>query len=1061
MAAAGVGRGKAVLDFAVDPLDNDKAEVAELAVPLLAIGLSPVLFDWTILLRHGVVPKVYASRLRIFRGKETAEQLDTIMGLGITNRIFPGVRACSVTQWLTFLDWLRSKPGQDALSALAHADRLRARGKGVFSAEDSAFVSMFDAQRNDFLLEVGERRKASEVTIATLRRQIEVEQKALEDNLATTGQQFLPCSEYVPLSNYDYNTACWDLYVRKCEEEGQIPEALDVPSLTEASKVFGEEVQKTHLLAFLAQAGRKQVLRTYVETKIQGLEETGDHKQAKRFVSPWTLWVEGKLLRHSKQLRLQLCQLTPVGLLSPWTQRPSSIRLLSIVQDSLLTSRVQVGLKPTPPLSRRNEIFAPLPRLPSANVRVEVVAEGFGSDHRGIPVARSLWEAGVRKIIGGGEMRDWKRDSTMYRGGGCFSDAFRLLASARCEPPGRLLRDLFTTEGAREVLRLPHSLPVPDGPHSCFVKHFNHDATSGPFLFSFGVKTKYGLKHKLQSLMWALYDKYARFGCDEFGLPFFCGRVGFRSKLTTLADALSKFTSCKPIGRCVVMLDALEQVASSPLYNVVSEITSSSLLDKVSGFRNTVVRASSDWSKLWEEVCEAAVCVELDWKKFDRERPAEDLQFVIDTVLSCFLPTNRREERLLEAYGICMSRALVDRLFVADNGMILSIEGMVPSGSLWTGWLDTALNILYIRAALRDLGFSVSDAIPKCAGDDNLTLFYSDPGDFRLNMLRDVLNSWFRAGIEAEDFVITRPPFSVSKAQAVFPAGTPLSLGTSSIIDQATWIPFDDKLVIDEEAGFSHRWEYRFSGCPKFLSCYWLPEGLPIRPAAVNLEKLLYPEGIHSSIGDYECALISMIVDNPFNHHNINHLKHRFLIVQQIKRQAVIGLRPEDILLLSRIRPDEVEMVPFPMIADWRRQSSYVDLDACPGLQHWIENFNSFVAGVTSLYIRSSCGGVDSYRFLDLIRGDSELAEGQWGNDVVSWVKFLREHPITRFLKSARRFRIIEESEADARSCPQEAHQALSIFSDLLKNRVFRSTHDYADYISKLIVMKRMEMRPK
>ncbi|DAZ91048.1 TPA_asm: hypothetical protein [Paris polyphylla amalgavirus 1] len=283
MAAAGVGRGKAVLDFAVDPLDNDKAEVAELAVPLLAIGLSPVLFDWTILLRHGVVPKVYASRLRIFRGKETAEQLDTIMGLGITNRIFPGVRACSVTQWLTFLDWLRSKPGQDALSALAHADRLRARGKGVFSAEDSAFVSMFDAQRNDFLLEVGERRKASEVTIATLRRQIEVEQKALEDNLATTGQQFLPCSEYVPLSNYDYNTACWDLYVRKCEEEGQIPEALDVPSLTEASKVFGEEVQKTHLLAFLAQAGRKQVLRTYVETKIQGLEETGDHKQAKRF----------------------------------------------------------------------------------------------------------------------------------------------------------------------------------------------------------------------------------------------------------------------------------------------------------------------------------------------------------------------------------------------------------------------------------------------------------------------------------------------------------------------------------------------------------------------------------------------------------------------------------------------------------------------------------------------------------------------------------------------------------------------------------------------------------
>lgn len=39
---------------------------------------------------------------------------------------------------------------------------------------------------------------------------------------------------------------------------------------------------------------------------------------------------------------------------------------------------------------------------------------------------------------------------------------------------------------------------------------------------------------------------------------------------------------------------------------------------------------------------------------------------------------------------------------MTDNGGVFTIDGMVPSGSLWTGWLDTEPNILYIRAACRD-----------------------------------------------------------------------------------------------------------------------------------------------------------------------------------------------------------------------------------------------------------------------------------------------------------------------------------------------------------------------
>ncbi|CAJ1962930.1 unnamed protein product [Sphenostylis stenocarpa] len=127
-----------------------------------------------------------------------------------------------------------------------------------------------------------------------------------------------------------------------------------------------------------------------------------------------------------------------------------------------------------------------------------------------------------------------------------------------------------------------------------------------------------------------MYNSYALGECDAFSLPYFVGRVGFRSKLLSV----SKLKDGKPLGRCVVMLDALEQAASSPLYNALTSVLQNSRSNPLSGFRNTVVRASSDWLGFWAEVREAAVIFELDWKKFDRERPAEDIDFFVDAASS-------------------------------------------------------------------------------------------------------------------------------------------------------------------------------------------------------------------------------------------------------------------------------------------------------------------------------------------------------------------------------------------------------------------------------------------
>lgn len=649
-------------------------------------------------------------------------------------------------------------------------------------------------------------------------------------------------------------------------------------------------------------------------------------------------------------------------------------------------------------------------------------------------------------------MSNWHEAGGLYRGGGNFSDAICLLAEARNDPPGMTLDEFFTVDAARGFLDLPCGLPVPDGPGAVRMKTFNNDATSGPYFRAFGVKGKFGMKAILEQFTWEVYEGYVARGGDEKSLPFITSRVGYRTKLMPQAEAFEKMKNNKPLGRCVMMLDAIEQAFSSPLYNVLSKLTAARRFEKASGFRNAVVRASSDWMKLWAEVSEAKAVVELDWKKFDRERPTEDLLFMIEVICSCFEPTNERETLLLSGYKIMLRRALVERIFVCDDGGVFKIDGMVPSGSLWTGWLDTALNILYLRAALINLGITQEDASPKCAGDDNLTLFYTDYPERVYSRLRRVLNEWFRAGIEEKDFIVHHPPFGVTKVQACFPPGTDLSLGTSRMLEMAEWVPFEDALVIDQSSGRSHRWKYVFEGKPKFLSCYWLPDGRPIRPAHVNAEKLLFPEGIHKDLSHYEAAVLSMVVDNPWNQHNINHMMHRFVICQQVRRQAVMGISPVDILWYAKIRGAEGEEIPFPMIASWRRTKKWVDMEQLPYLKKYIDDFRDFVSGVTSLYSRDATGGIDAWRFMDFIRGESDLGEGQFGNEIDAWLKWLYAHPLTKYLRPLRRFK-----EAGAQVEPDEAtrrriDRGLHHMRELLGTRESATAEDFAIHVSNLLL---------
>nr|DBA07023.1 TPA_asm: RNA-dependent RNA polymerase [Allium cepa amalgavirus 2] len=993
----------------------------------------------------------YVKEIRILGNISDRELLKNVMLQGVKNNVLSLPEDVTPQMVLSFARWLKRGAGARVLADQQHLLKINKKAVGDSTPDIVAFAHLLDQQVQDLTNAKKRVQHSSQVRIDELRKQIAIEEHNLRRELAATARQFTPANDYAPPSKAALDNECWELYCARARDAGRALPPWNAILQEQATTALSNEVINKHRQDFCKIPSNQRLLQTWAASKIQDLRTNQEFVASQSSNDSWLSQVETHLWRLPLPLRLKWANTIPVGKVVSRKRRNGNILLRNMLGADLLSNPMQRGIKNKPPLARNAEVSASVTSLLDTNARILVLRSIERSPTVGIPTARSRFEGAVRKVIGGGEMIDWRTVSNQYRGGGCFSDAILLLADARTDEPGKFLPDYFTLWKARDILRLPSDLKVPCNRQALKVSNFNNDATAGPFFRAYGIKSKYGMRGLLEDFAWECYSSFVDNGGDVSFLPFVASRVGFRTKLVSQEEAFIRFSKNKAIGRCVMMLDAIEQMFSSPLYNVLSKLTADLRFDPASGFRNTIVRASSDWAKMWEEVKKAHVIVELDWKKFDRERPTEDLAFMIDVIISCFKPENDRERLFLLAYKTMMQRCLIERFFVTDCGGVFKVEGMVPSGSLWTGWVDTALNILYLNAALLSLGFNMTEVFPKCAGDDNLTLFMRDVENRRLLALKDRLNSWFRAGIEAEDFLIHRPPFFVTREQAVFPRGTDLTKGTSKIIRNAVWVPIEGEMVIDQEAGRSHRWQYVFRGKPKFLSAYWLEDGRPIRPTHINSEKLLFPEGIHDSIDTYEAAVLSMVVDNPFNHHNINHCMHRFVICEQVKRQARMGLDPIDILWLSRFRSSVGEEVPYPMIASWRRQDTWVDMEQLPFVRDYVRDFREFVSGVTSLYSRQSTGGLDSWKFTSIIRGETEFGEGQFGNDIDDWISWMYRNPVTKYLRPIRRFRAVGEEVRPDRELSGSLQRCIGIYRQIRGTQENSSSENFAIFLSNVL----------
>ncbi|DAZ91021.1 TPA_asm: fusion protein [Isoetes lacustris amalgavirus 1] len=900
---------------------------------------------------------------------------------------------------------LKDSDFRDRVVMQAKADAYGLKARDGITADLIARVAQFDSARDEAQKALQKIREDGAEELEKLRVQLKQKENQINQQIDSHKLAWAPIYFYeTPLDN-EIKRKKWNSYTAVELAAGRPAPPKSDEHFDRCLNMFRSECIEEHKADYVKDANVQTFLDNWVQATIQKFDTAGQTRRGNAFRPSTVQRLERLLLSHPLPHRLFLAMRVPVGSLSH-PRGQNRVPLSQILNPGVLSIR-QVR-----PVGGR-DAGARLKRMTVPEVssrrggggRLRVVSEAGPPPPRGIVTACSAYERGCRRVIGGGEMLNFDADMNMVRGGGDLGDAYLILLNNSVYENRRYLDECFTVDSARKVLGLPCNLDVPDGRLCVHVKHWNGDATAGPVLRAFGIKGKQGLQKEVEDMCWEMYDRVGSGEIPEGHLPFILCRLGYRTKLLRKKEAFEKLERHESMGRAVMMMDAVEQVFNTPLYNALDAVVMERCSDVTSPWKNKLVRASSDWALFYQRLKEGKSIIEMDWGKFDVRRPARDIDFMIKVFKSCFHVQSGREKRLLSAYILMMQRSLLGKRVVMDNGGAIDFDGMVPSGSLFTNMLDTGLNILYTTAAMRGCGLADGEFQPCCAGDDSLTIMLTAVNEHLAVNFKNLMNTWFWASIKDEEYMWHKPPYHVFREQAVFPPGLDLSQGTSKHLDKAVWERFDSEMVIDEERGLSHRWRFHFHGRPKFLSCFWLEDGRPIRPNTDAHERLLWPEGVHKSIDDYIGAVISMVVDNPFNDHTVNHMMHRLLIAQEVKLVSCSGVHPELIFKFIQCGRREMELAPYPSVGYWRRGDQWVDLEADEVEGPRIKNFKDFLNTVSSLYLRKGKGGVDAWMFNELLRGERYLHPRQIGSDLIEWYTRLGKNPLTKSLRSVRRFK--------------------------------------------------------
>ncbi|XP_074579189.1 uncharacterized protein LOC141835714 [Curcuma longa] len=150
-----------------------------------------------------------------------------------------------------------------------------------------SWMAKFDGQRTDYANEIGDVRERHEFVIADLESQLRDAKAAMENELAAARRKCIPCGEYMPLEEFEFNQQCWTEYLNACLVNNFASADRNEENAADAVEVFGEVVRRRHLLDFIMQGERQNQLQEYVNAKIGQFKNVREGRAAKRLRDLW------------------------------------------------------------------------------------------------------------------------------------------------------------------------------------------------------------------------------------------------------------------------------------------------------------------------------------------------------------------------------------------------------------------------------------------------------------------------------------------------------------------------------------------------------------------------------------------------------------------------------------------------------------------------------------------------------------------------------------------------------------------------------------------------------
>ncbi|KAL7081161.1 hypothetical protein ACP275_14G022200 [Erythranthe tilingii] len=176
MAGQGV-RGPVVLPGQINPrpVPNHRAAIEKIGARLTRFGVPAACFEEAATLALGYTDAMVLKNLRPFERVEEDSRIEALLSIGRDEHFYPNVDKAELPKFLLFLDFLRTPAGQKCIGQVSQVHRhqyLRRRGKGRLTAEEIAWLEMFDIQRSDYLNHAAEVRRHDEAIIADLELQL-------------------------------------------------------------------------------------------------------------------------------------------------------------------------------------------------------------------------------------------------------------------------------------------------------------------------------------------------------------------------------------------------------------------------------------------------------------------------------------------------------------------------------------------------------------------------------------------------------------------------------------------------------------------------------------------------------------------------------------------------------------------------------------------------------------------------------------------------------------------------------------------------------------------------